>query len=661
MAASCQIAKAKLARHTANLQGPSSLPSRIGTAVRAGFIGNLKALGRNVVGNATHLGFRGLVAQPAQAGVDYIRAVNKAVIESRRSGESISPTQYREVVSGLNLDGFNAFKRGWGQGVDEVKGAYNAAKQAYHDKQYVSSQPGSAFGQKIAAAMEEAKLHILTSNEKSLSLDYTETRYKNPLSQAIADATFIFAEGTDRPFYYAAEQMSLQMQARLAALKAVEKSPTPLTGKTRTERVQAIADELVKNPPDDMAAQASLDAHYATFKDQGIIAKTAQQVKRGFERAAASDNPAIAGSGTAAKLAGDVIIPFTGVPTSIAIKGAELTPMGVLGLLGNLEHKGGMKFGVKEKGLGGARNAQLIANSLLGLGGVALGKQLADAGILTGKLTPQQRADDPNAMEYSIKVRDHRVSLMVLGPLAVPLFAGAALASQHKKNPQQSALEDVGGIARSAAEQTLNSTYMQGVKNVLDVGGDERKSAASMLAQAVPIPSMVTQAARVLDPQPREAKTFLEKVAARTPLSATLPPALNATGVVPERTALERAGALVNPVDIKPQREQPEIDALMKLGVNIGKPLQTMQRNGVSIPIPRDAYQTLLENQGKFVTDMVGQKLADPEFMKRSDAMKKIILESVVRAAKARAKGLLEADLRSRPETLTGFMGGQPQ
>lgn len=633
MAAACQLAKMRLANATQQLSGPSSLASRAGTAIRAGYIAGIKTPLKGVVGNASWLGWKTLAAQPAQAGVDYVRAV----AESAKGGFKVSPTEYREVINGTNLQGMEAFKRGFGIGVDEVKGGLSAAKGVYKN-----SAPGTPFGQKIADAVAEMKLHIMDANKASALLDYTPTQYKNPFSQAMADASFLLVESVDRPFYYAAEQMSLTMQARLAAIKAGAKGAD----------VDVIAKGILQNPTDDMVAQASFDAHHATFKDRGEMAKAAENLKRSFERASEAkpkDGTQVAASmaatkravGTAAKIAADVALPFTGVPTSVAAKGVALTPLGLLGLLA--------------KGTSGAQKSATVANALLGFGGVALGYQWAKDGIITGKLSQKEREDNPDLQEYSVNVGGVSYGLQSFGPIAVPLFAGASLAKQHKKEPSQNLAEDALGVGRSVVEQTVNNTYAQGLKQIVDAAGDENKSVASLAGNLVPIPSVVTQASRALDPQPREARGLAEKLMNKTPLSLLLPEATSSTGPLRPRTTAERIASVISPVNIREQSPSPALDELQRLGVNIGKPAKVMQKDNVKAELSPAGMKAITEEQGKRILPLVEQKLRDPEYKAWTDEKKQNYWEKVVAAQKARAK----LEVRKQfSDTTSGFFTG---
>lgn len=636
MAAACQLAKFRLATATQQLAGPSSMASRVGTAVRAGYIAGIKTPLKGILGNASWLGFKTIAAQPTQAGVDYIRALAKAA----KANDLPNATQYREVINGTNLEGLNAFKRGFGMGVKEVGEGLTAAKAVYR-----GSAPGTPFGQRIADAIGEMKLHIMDANKAATLLDYTPTQYKNPLSQAMADASFLFVEAVDRPFYHAAEQMSLTMQSRLAAIKAGAKGAD----------INTIAESLRQNPTDEMAAQASFDAHHATFKDRGELAKAAEQLKRTFERASEAQpkgptqvHKSVAATkraaGTALKIGADIALPFTGVPTSVAAKGVALTPLGLLGLLA--------------KGTSGVQQSATIANALLGFGGVALGYQWAKDGLITGKLTAQERAENPDRQEYSITVNGVSYGLQTFGPIGVPLFAGAALARSEKKEPNQSLVEKAAGVGRSVVEQTVNSTYAQGIKQIVDAAGDENKSVGSFIANLAPVPSVVTQASRAIDPQPREARTIGERLMNKTPLSMLLPEATSATGVQRQRTTAERVAAVLSPVNIREQADSPALSELQRLGVTIGKPAKVMQVNNQKGELSPAGMKDITTKQGEFILPMVERRLKEEgkdAYPTWTDERKQNYWEKVITAQKARAK--IEAKKQFK-DTTSGFFTG---
>lgn len=644
MAALCQVKRVKLAQEVANLAGPTSIGSRASTLIRAGYIGGIKTPLKGLVGNASSLSFKTLAAQPAQAGVDYIKAVSRAAIENAK-GNKVSPNQFREVINGTNLEGFDAMVKGIAQGTEEVLDGLRAGRQEFKnftpkkldDPSLMQrlTMEGSPFIQRVAAGVAEMKLRVVTANAETKLLDYTPTQYKHPLLQAATDAAFLAVEAVDRPFWYAAKEMSLVMQARLSAIKAGAKGA----------QINQIADQILKDPPDVMVAQAITDAQYVTFKDRGTMAKAAEAVKKFAEREAMSDNPGRAAAGLALSLGADVTIPFTGVPTSFATKGVELTPLGLLGLLANA-NKGGLT---------GARNSQLVANALLGTAGIALGYQWAKEGVLTGKLTAKEREDNPDAQEYSLNVGGRAFALQTLGPLSVSLFAGASLARRETKDPSISAAGMAEAVGRSALSQTVNSTYMQGVKQLVDAAGDEDKSAGSFFANVVPIPSLSTQIARFTDPQPREARGIGEKLLNKTPLSFLLPPATSSTGVLRERTMGERIANVVSPIAYRENTPSPALDELQRLGVNIGKPAKVIQKDNVKAELSPEGMKAITEEQGKRILPLVEQKLRDPEYKAWTDEKKQNYWEKVVAAQKARAK----LEVRKQfSDTTSGFFTG---
>lgn len=655
MAARCQVAKAKLARFTAAQAGPSSLPERVGTMTRAGLLGTM-SVAKGFVGN-TGMMLEGLASQPAQAGMDYILSIGKAGLKSAQTGKLVSPEEFRTVINGTNRAGFEAMKRGWSKGTSGLHTAFKEGKREFKASKLDALGNNTPFTKRISRAIQEAKEHI-TGDEHIYIADFSSTRFKSPISQALADAAFMFVEAVDRPAYYAAEEMSRVMQSRLAAIKAGY----------RGDELNVQAERIRKLALPDIEAQAGLDAHYATLKDRGALATTAEVVKRtanslatkklegtAAERAAIQ---AIRHGGAALEVGTALATPFTGVPTSFAAKMLAYGPQGLLALVPDMSTSIKAKI-LKEappQTMGQARHAQIIAKALIGTAGIAYGWQLMAEGNIRAKLTPSEREDHPERKDYEVKIGGVWYDSQALPPVFAPLFAGAVMYADAKKNPQKSMPELVGVGARSALMQAGNSSMVQGIRTVADAITDPNRTASSVAAGLVPVPSMFTQAARAIDPQPREANTFLEKMANRLPFTTKLlDPALSSTGVVAPRTSGQRLQSVISPIKTRDDTPNAAWDELDRLGVNIGKPGKTMQQGNKKVELTYEQRRDIVTEQGRLILPMVERALKDQKYLAKTDEDKTDYWERIVRAQKARAKITVRKQFN---DTASGFFTG---
>lgn len=569
MAMACQVARQKLAMYVDSLkQGGAA--EKTGAVIKAGMIGGISAPAKGLVGNLAWGGFRTLAQQPVEAGMDYIQSVAR----SAKTGFKVKPHELREVVSALDADGLKAYGSGFKKGAALVKQGMDAGKKAMQ-----ALPPGTPFAERIAAYTDELSAY-LNADKNAVGMNNPTTRIQSPGWRAFTQGAFAAVEAVDRPFFVAAGDMSIYMQAKLAAVKQGLKSSDP--------RFKAEVDALMKNPTDEMKLRALDDAMYATFKDKPQIALVIERGRKALQSEADKATGAKKAGAMAASVGMDLVMPFTGVPSSIVAKAASLSPLGL----------------VSPKMVGTqAQRSQALANVAIGSSMIALGYQMAKDGRLTGAASSasNERADnDLTRANYSVKLGDQWVDIRTLGPVAIPLFVGAAMARKTDKEPDASATDLALTGAGSIGKSVVENSFLQGTKRAIEAVQEPEGKGAAFAAGLVPIPALLGQVSRAVDDTPREAKTVGERLMARTPLSLLLPEKQTPTGTAPEKTLGERLSPF-SPLGVKQDRDTPAFKELRRLGLALGMPERTTSINNKKVEIPREQYAQMLESQGRLL------------------------------------------------------------
>jgi hypothetical protein len=375
------------------------------------------------------------------------------------------------------------------------------------------------------------------------------------------------------------------------------------------------------------------DAMYATFKDKGRVAKAIENFRRSAVQAAGDQSDGAAGrakrvGGTGLSLAMDVIVPFTGVPTSIVSKGVSMTPLGV--------------FSPNMAGTQ-AQRSRALANVTLGSGLMAAGYAMAADGMLEGPppRSPNERDDVEATGQYnSIRLGDQWLTITELGPLAAPLLAGAALAKLRTENPEAGLADQAGTVAGAVGKSVVDNSFMQGTKRLIDAVEDPSNRGGALAAgvAGAAIPAAVGQVARIMDPVDREAKTFGERIQSKIPgARASLKPRATPFGPQPEKTAAERLSPSL-PAKVREDRATDETRELRRLGVNVGTPARSLRRDGENLDLPDDVYDEIVRLQGQFVLEDVREAMQRPGYRLLPDADKKRFLAKVVADAKDNAR-----------------------
>jgi hypothetical protein len=637
----CALARAKLAKYVAELRAASTREKAV-TAAKAGFVGSVVTPMRAVAGNASWGFFRHLLQQPAEAGVDHLMAFAK----SARTGFEVPTAQFRQVVSALDADGLRVMTKGFKEGASPLsEAAREAAKGGRADRAAGVGRP-TAFGHMIQRFVSELSTR-LDADAVAKVAEHDAVRYQSPVAQTAIDGAFAILEAADRPWWKLAFDSSVYMQAKLQAVRE------GLTG----AEAKARAATAFAQPTMEMLMRATDDANYATFKDRNVLSTTATSLKRGLAAAAekapdAGASPYTRGlqrsrqlSAKAASVGADLVLPFTGVPSSVAAKIGEVSPLGLLSprLLGGQAHA-----------------ARALATAGLGSAMWAAGYALARAGEVTGAppTSPKEKAqwEAERRQPWSVQIDGHWVGLQALGPAAIPLFMGANLARIADEDPDAGAATMAGKQAGFAAQVLTQQTYLQTVGRLIDAVQDPTNKGAAFAEGLIPVPAVIGQANRAADPYVREQNGVGQRLLAELPGGTfALPKKLDEFGEPITRTPVERLSAIASPFPVREARDTPLLAELRRLRVSPGKPGKNATALGVSVPRSDTEYHQLLADVGPKTKAALEELVSSPEYQAANDEDRTTAIEALVRAVRSEANAqyreTIYDDLRAGKDT----------
>jgi hypothetical protein len=346
-----------------------------------------------------------------------------------------------------------------------------------------------------------------------------------------------------------------------------------------------------------MNLRAADDANYATFKDKNMMSRGASNVKRFLKSAAEkAPDPAATGydrvrqkakqrGGKVAHYIVETNMPFTGVPSSVAAKILQVSPLGLFSP---------SIFGSQ------AERARALATAGGGSAIMAAGFLLAKKGLVTQGLpsNPKERAqwDEEGRQPWSVKIGRDWVGIQALGPVASPLFMGAKLfdvrAIRPRRAPASRPLESrpaPGNSSRNRLTCSSSST---------DRCRAGREESDALLASQIPLPAAGGQVNRAIDKM-RDTKTIKDQIVTKIPGASRLAPEkLTPTGRPLERSIEERVAAILSPLPIRRATETPLTQEMRRLGVTFGMPARSITFRGKKIPLGRQEYPRALESAG---------------------------------------------------------------
>ena len=427
----------------------------------------------------------------------------------------------------------------------------------------------------------------------------------------------------DQPYYYAALRNSLADQAVTAAKNA------GLKGDARA----AFIKKFITEPAGDAMQLADDEARYAVFQNKTAIGNVASKVNKGP--------------------VGQFMIPFSQVPSSIATRIIERSPLGFAKEIVKQIHAG--QFDQRAM-------SRALSDSTAGLVFVGAGAALAKNNMLTTSYPTDQKERDLWDLEgkqpNSVKIGNTWVSLNYFQPMGALFAAGANY--QKAKDSGKSNSDAFAASMAGASKAFTEQSFLKGVSGGLQALADPQRAAekfAENTAGSV-VPNFIRSGARSMDDVNRVQDGLGESVIAGIPgLREILPERTNIFGEpIPRKT--DAINSFLNP--LRPSDIPPSTDLNNEL-----RRLQDADEGVTATKIIKDALgegTELNRDQQLELKNLVGQQLKgawaetikDGRYSSLTDGDKRRVLEkikddigAVIRAQYGQQQGIKVMDPNS--------------
>lgn len=430
---------------------------------------------------------------------------------------------------------------------------------------------------------------------------------KNPVEQALkkyTDTVFRHMSAQDKPFYHAAFARSLYDQAGSAAINASKRGDS------------AFIENLVHNATETMKTIATKDAQTAVFQNKNVASKVANDIKNNLG---------------AFRPIGEVIAPFTGVPSSIAGQLLAYSPIGLAKGLVSAGHTATDLPTLQRQA------AQEIGRGIVGTGIMGIAAYLAGKGLITGSPKDAQESRQwqlEGKQANSIMINGKWRSINSVGPEALVALAGAKIQAGG----------GAGTVAGNLGKDFLSQTFLSGVQQPLQAITDPARYGGSYLKSQVAslTPNIVKDTAKSLDPLQRQTNNVKEAAQATIPGARNnLLPVRDALGnPVPEQTG---ANAFLDLFNSKTPVKTPVVDELGRLGQtgNSATPTKINPKQtigGQKVTLTPRQIDALDQKVGPQIQHAFTNIISDPKYQGLSDADKATVLGKAVTDLRALGK-----------------------
>lgn len=309
------------------------------------------------------------------------------------------------------------------------------------------------------------------SSKEGMGLNY---RVNSKVGQAMLNGVSNMHAIGYRPFRLAAFTRALQSEANLIAHKE------GLKGSAYRARVK----ELIDNPTETMAAEASFAGDKAVSTQDNAFSKGVQRFSQGLTP----------GQQAVVKY----ILPFTKVPGNLAVKSFRNLPgVGILpDIMAQIGERG--KPGLSPEMQ--RRWAQTLGKQVTGTALVAFGVQGAKGGWMTG-FGPRKDNKPPG----SIKIAGRWFQVDKIMPFNTAVLGSTIVESGSDKGEER-AKKIVGGVAKDLAE---NPVSMAGEAVDQVMSGNKTYDALAYQASGV-VPRLLSDLAATLDSKKRKTKGIVQ-------------------------------------------------------------------------------------------------------------------------------------------------------
>jgi len=464
------------------------------------------------------------------------------------------------------------------------------------------------------------------ADDVSSKLDYQKVYFsKSPLgkiAQKYTDSVFNFYSAADRPFFHSALKNNLYDFAK------VEAKNKGLKGKASKEFVE----NLVKNPREEFLAKAVDAAEVVVFQNRNPLGKGLTGFKKGIKYGETAGGEIIA----------EGVLPFTGVPSSIATAVHNYSPTGILheSLRAIIELS-------KNKTLTQASQRKLseaLGKGLTGTGIIVLGMKLKEGGLMTlGYPTDQGERtlwEQEGKQTYSILIGGKWRSMNYMGPIMSLLAIGGEV-----QKADGTGVESVGAGVAGSGKAIIGSSPLSGLQSSLDAITDPERYGKNYFKNTASsvVPTIVKDVANAGDDTQRESNNVKESIQNRIPLAKNkLNPKRDIFGDEVKRKT-SPVGALIDPFKSSKAKTTDVVSELRRLqdtgeGPTLSKPKAKQSVFGQKVELTPEELDKFEQETGAQIKSMVEETIASDGYKGLPDEDKKDIINKLINSVRKDVK-----------------------
>jgi hypothetical protein len=456
---------------------------------------------------------------------------------------------------------------------------------------------------------------------------YTGDKLHNRALDLYVNSVFRMAGAIDLPFRKFNFMESISDQAKLIALNEAK------AGAIKRSAVGSRTQQLINNPTDAMTLEAAQYSEGMVYADKNMVATGMNQLGLGLASKIGQRSKT---AGVAVKMAQASTMPFMKVGMNIAwdvIEKAAVSSFKVLDQAPGIAKKSIQKTLTPEEQKAFAR---AVGNGGVGAGAILTGMILAAKGLMTGS---SQNETSPTRQTDEVAGRQSGAVLIggkwrriqdVGSPVSNLMVLGASMYREWSK-PREDETKRAGNIGLAAASAVLDNPIYQGTQDIVRIG---QNGPAKFIGQKIgaAVPAFVNDIGALTDKYRRDAKPsanepFLSgigtQVQSRLPgLRNRLPMRVNAFGEPETQNARDVFDATF-PQDAR-DKADPAIKELVRLNIGLQQPKKKPEESN-------DQFIKRAGDRGALLHSLLIQRTSDPDYANQSDAMKRVILEKIVK------------------------------
>lgn len=311
--------------------------------------------------------------------------------------------------------------------------------------------------------------------------------YKNKILDTYVNGVYRWMGAQDQPFYYAAKSAAAYDLAKADGMNLKYK------GQQLADYVEkSVADAEWKPQTFKTAKDVTDYAKYAVYQNETLLGSLASGMKQGASRF---------GNGKGKALV-DFVLPFTQVPSSVAMRIIDRTPIGTAREV--------IKQ-IRAKSFDQRAMAEAVGNGSFGIPVIAAGYALAASGELTGQY-PTDNAEKKlweaqGKQPYSVKIGDRWYSLNYMQPFGTLMAVGKQV--HDDKADGKSDGEAWMNATGSAAKSIESQSFLKGLNGVLSAVNDPNRSMAQYARSTASsvVPNFIRSGAAATDSKQRDMET----------------------------------------------------------------------------------------------------------------------------------------------------------